>query len=93
MSEFDFEIQYIPGETNGFADALSRIYSDENEGVVQADSEFIEETDNVRIRSPPKAHPVYVEAYLLDLMNAEVTRRSGSPTSLHLNTKRHEIRN
>ena len=34
LSEFDFEIRYIPGETNGFADALSRVYSDEPKGVI-----------------------------------------------------------
>ena len=29
LNEFDFDTEYIPGEPNGFADTLSRIYSDE----------------------------------------------------------------
>ena len=75
LSEFDFEIQYIPGETNGFADALSRIYSDEPEGVSRAESELVIEGDDIEAKGIPRVHPVYVETYLLALMNV-VTRRS-----------------
>jgi hypothetical protein len=45
LNEFDFEIEYIPGETNELADALSRIYSDEPEGVVRATSEYVDDID------------------------------------------------
>ena len=75
LSEFDFYIQYIPGDINGFADALSRVYSDEPRGITRADSEFINEGSDVETKTAPKIHPVYIETYLLGLMNA-VTRRS-----------------
>lgn len=41
LNEFQFEIHYIPGETNTVADALSRIYSDEPTGTVRAESEYV----------------------------------------------------
>jgi len=41
LNEFDFIIQYIPGETNILADSLSRIYSDEPTGVVRSLSEYL----------------------------------------------------
>jgi len=75
LNEFEFEIQYIPGETNGFADALSRIYSDEAPGVVRAQSEYVEDNDESKTYQSTRVKPVYVETYLLSLMNA-VTRRS-----------------
>lgn len=75
LSEFDFDIQYIPGDINGFADALSRVYSDEPRGITRADSEFIDEGSDVETKTAPKIHPVYIETYLLGLMNA-VTRKS-----------------
>jgi hypothetical protein len=41
ISSFDFEIKYIPGETNMLADVLSRIYSNEKKGAVRAPSEYV----------------------------------------------------
>ena len=45
LNEFDFRIEYIPGETNEFADALSRIYSNEQEGIIRAESEYVNDED------------------------------------------------
>ena len=45
LSDFSFNIRYIPGETNVFADALSRLYSNEPNGIVRAESEYIHELD------------------------------------------------
>ena len=74
LNEFDFEIEYLPGEANGFADALSRMYSDEPEGVVRADSEYVNDIDEPIRSGRPKTHPIYVDAALIDIMNAEVRR-------------------
>jgi hypothetical protein len=41
LSDFDFEIVHVPGEVNKLANALSRMYSDEPKGIVQAESEYM----------------------------------------------------
>ena len=90
LNEFEFEIQYIPGETNGFADALSRIYSNEAPGVVRAQSEYVDDVDELKNYQSIRVQPVYVETYLLSLMNA-ITRRStrlaSKPTPQYKETK------
>ena len=72
LNEFDFNIEYIPGETNKFADSLSRIYSDEKEGVVRADSKYVKDLNEpIRTRNL-RTHPIYVDTALILIMNAEV---------------------
>lgn len=34
INEFDIDVKYIPGKTNVLADTLSRIYSNEPDGIV-----------------------------------------------------------
>jgi hypothetical protein len=41
LSDFDFTVQYIPGDTNILTDTLSRIYSADAPGTVCAESEFV----------------------------------------------------
>ena len=74
LSEFDFKIKYIPGETNKFADALSRVYSDEPKDIIRAESELVDEGDDVAPKVNLKIRPVYVESYLLDLMGVAARR-------------------
>ena len=40
ISEFNFEVEYIPGIENVLADALSRLYSNDAPGMVRARSEY-----------------------------------------------------
>ena len=90
LNEFEFEIQYIPGDTNGFADALSRIYSDKAPGVVRAQSEYVDDKDELRTYQSIRVQPVYVETYLLSLMNVETRRSSrlaSKPAPLYKETK------
>ncbi|EUC57525.1 hypothetical protein RSOL_224150 [Rhizoctonia solani AG-3 Rhs1AP] len=44
INEFDIEVNYIPGETNILADGLSRMYSNEPNGVERAKTEYVDET-------------------------------------------------
>lgn len=50
LSEFDFEITYLPGTDNVLADALSRMYCNEPKGTVRSASEYVsaEEEDSPR---------------------------------------------
>jgi hypothetical protein len=45
LSEFDYEIIYVPGVDNTLADVLSHIYSEEPVGTVQAASEYVSVDD------------------------------------------------
>jgi hypothetical protein len=52
MSEFDFDVMYIPGKLNTVADALSRIYSADEPGTIRAESEFVQhDTAAMRVSS------------------------------------------
>ncbi|QRV96227.1 Transposon Ty3-I Gag-Pol polyprotein [Ceratobasidium sp. AG-Ba] len=46
INEFNFTIIHIAGEENKVADALSRMYADEPEGMVRAKSEYLKEDED-----------------------------------------------
>ena len=52
---------YIPGETNVFADAPSRIYSDELNGIMRAESEYVgkDDEDSEGNDLPGTTRPLY----------------------------------
>lgn len=45
ISEFDFNIKYVPGEDNILPDALSRLYASDAPGTVRAASEYVHLAD------------------------------------------------
>src|ERR1700761_6684453 len=63
LNEFDFNIKYIPGETNELADALSRLYSDEPLGGQRAASEYVSD-DSIEINKHEGAAPEGAESSL-----------------------------
>jgi hypothetical protein len=76
LTMFDFNIEYIKGEENVYADALSRIYSDEPKGIVRASSEYVTTPDPVEHTSflteffrkrVPKSTPLYTAAVDVEL--------------------------
>ena len=50
-SEFNFKVEYMPRETNGFAGALSRVYG--NGG------KLVNDKDEMMAYQPPKVSTVY----------------------------------
>ena len=76
LNEFNYTIKYIPGDMNKLADTLSRIYSDEQEGVVRAKSEYVNNIDEPIRGSLLKAHPIYIDAMSIPMMNMEVCQSS-----------------
>ncbi|KAG8720806.1 hypothetical protein FRC09_008934 [Ceratobasidium sp. 395] len=95
INQFNFEIIHIPGEENEVADALSRIYADEPEGMVQALSEYVPEDEDL-IERMESAHIRWDEregtTIPLLVANAAIAPESpGSPGSPELETRPENI--
>ncbi|KAJ3473941.1 hypothetical protein NLI96_g12741 [Meripilus lineatus] len=84
LNEFNYEINYIPGETNTLADALSRIYSDEPMGTVHARSEYVQD-ENSDNEDPPELEneesmPIYTgSAAIIELEQRRSSRLAEKP--------------
>ena len=81
LNEFAFKINYIPGETNVLADALSRIYADEPLGIVRAESEYVGNDDDDSTPNkglPGTSQPIYTgsSAVVIPEPRAPTVRRS-----------------
>lgn len=93
INEFDFKIECIPGKTNNFADTLSRIYSDKPEGVVRANNEHVNDTDEPMRGRVLRTHPIYVDVALILILNMEVQRSSRLAKKLGINYNETRERN
>lgn len=51
LSEFSFEVMYVPGEHNILPDALSRVYEYDEPGTIRAPAEYIQH--DLMIESSP----------------------------------------
>lgn len=64
ISEFNFKVEYVSGESNVLADALSCIYSNDQPGTIHASSEYTQHDDNkpfaVKIHSLRISTPILV---------------------------------
>ncbi|THH27321.1 hypothetical protein EUX98_g6860 [Antrodiella citrinella] len=60
ISEFNFQVEYVPGVENVLADALSRIYSNDSPGTVRAASEYVQYDDDEHL--PQQLGSVHISA-------------------------------
>ena len=88
LSEFDFEVEYIPGETNILADALSCIYAEDCPGVVRAPSEFV---SSYKSKVPTCLHAMKLVSALVDIIatvdEPDLTLQTRRGTIRHINVK------
>lgn len=96
ISEFDFCVEYVPGVDNVLADALSRLYSNDQPGTVRMSSEYTQHDDDndlpQLIESLPISKPVFVglEASAMQLRSRlPLSQPKGSSAS---NPPRKELR-
>ncbi|KAL7280814.1 LOW QUALITY PROTEIN: hypothetical protein ACG7TL_005758 [Trametes sanguinea] len=88
ISEFNFKIEYVPGVDNVLADALSRIYSNDQPGTVRAASEYSTADETARplnaLTSQMMSVPVLVDtegrcsSASLELELSAITRRQST---------------
>ena len=69
LSEFDFNVQYVPGEENILPDTLSRMYEFDAPGTEHASTEYVVHDDDVPVEEPDTmavhSAPVLVRAEAL----------------------------
>jgi hypothetical protein len=75
MSDFSFEVIYVPGVDNILADALSRLYSNDSPGMRRVPSEYTQFDDN---SIPELVDPDFTVGVTVGLEAAAMTTRSAS---------------
>ncbi|KAF8694387.1 hypothetical protein RHS03_08195, partial [Rhizoctonia solani] len=96
LSRFHYKIKYIEGTENVLADALSRMYGNDNEGVERAISEYVNESNSEGEDKAPAEHeytrPVLVGVAALVAqesgVNSDMVRRN--PTRTRVTPKRYD---
>ena len=82
LSEFNFDIEYVPGVENVLADALSRIYSNDAPGTVRAPSEFTQYDEHshmvAQLNALDISRPVFAG---LEAMAVRTRSSSGAPVT------------
>lgn len=86
ISEFSFDVQYVPGVDNVLADALSRIYSNDRPGTVRAASEYVQYDDDENLPHSLSAVNISAPVYV-GLEAAAVTGRPRRSTRLAAKVK------
>ncbi|TFY69679.1 hypothetical protein EVJ58_g270 [Rhodofomes roseus] len=87
LSEFSFDIEYVPGVENVLADALSRIYSNDAPGTVRAPSEYTQFDETSMV--PAQLNAVGISAPVFAGLEAMAvrTRSATGTTTRSVSTK------
>ncbi|EJD36136.1 hypothetical protein AURDEDRAFT_174811 [Auricularia subglabra TFB-10046 SS5] len=88
FNEFDFHVEYVPGEKNVLADSLSRIYSDDQPGTVRTTTEIIRDNDESSEDESesdiPMSAPVFVGRAVLRMGDDDETPTSAPRRSARI---------
>ncbi|OCH90840.1 hypothetical protein OBBRIDRAFT_696283, partial [Obba rivulosa] len=64
ISKFNFEVEYVPGVENVLANALSRIYTADSPGTMQAPTEYVTHNEDDAFATNLAVHTISMPVFM-----------------------------